>query len=70
VPDREIDFHVRRVREDARAASLGGVDPSLDVSPYVALLLLALFALELVLRVAGQRGSVASSSDGAAAPVA
>jgi hypothetical protein len=53
VPDREIDLHPRRVHEDARSASLGGVDPSLDVSPYVALFLLALFAGELVLRVLG-----------------
>ena len=55
VPDREIDLRPRRVRDEARAASLGGVDPSLDVSPYVALFLLALFAAELVLRVLGQR---------------
>jgi hypothetical protein len=55
VPDREIDLRPRRVRDEARAASLGGVDPSLDVSPYVALLLLGLFALELLLRVVGQR---------------
>jgi hypothetical protein len=57
VPDREIDLHPRRVRDEARAASLGGVDPSLDVSPYVALLLLALFAGELLLRLIGQRAA-------------
>ncbi|MFT3767734.1 MAG: VWA domain-containing protein [Minicystis sp.] len=55
VPDREIDLHPRRIRDEARAASLGGVDPSLDVSPYVALVLLGLFAVELVLRLLGQR---------------
>ena len=55
VPEREIDLHLRRVHEDARAASLGGVEPSLDVSPYVALSLLALFAAELVLRLLGQK---------------
>jgi hypothetical protein len=55
VPDREIDLHPRAVRDEAHAASLGGVDPSLDVSPYVAIFLLALFAAELVLRVLGQR---------------
>ncbi len=55
VPDREIDLHPRRVRDEARASSLGGIDPSLDVSPYVAFGLLALFAAELVLRVLGQR---------------
>jgi von Willebrand factor type A domain/Aerotolerance regulator N-terminal len=57
VPEREIDLRPRRVRDEARAASLGGVDPSLDVSPYVALLLLALFAAELVLRLLGQRAA-------------
>jgi hypothetical protein len=56
VPDREIDLRPRRVRDEARAASLGGVDPSLDVSPYVAIVLLGFFALELLLRIAGQRG--------------
>jgi hypothetical protein len=55
VPDREIDLRPRRVRDEARAASLGGVDPSLDISPYVALVLLALFAAELILRLLGQR---------------
>lgn len=64
VPDREIDLRPRRVREEARAASLGGLDPSLDVSPYVALVLLALFAVELVLRLVGQR---AMRAEGAAA---
>ena len=39
MPEREIDLHTRRVRDDARAASLGGIDPSLDVSPFVALVL-------------------------------
>jgi hypothetical protein len=55
IPDREIDLRPRRTRDEARSASLGGVDPSLDVSPYVALVLLGLFAIELVLRVYGQR---------------
>jgi von Willebrand factor type A domain/Aerotolerance regulator N-terminal len=55
VPDREIDLHPRRVGEEARSASLGGMEPSLDVSPYVALVLLALFAAELALRSLGQR---------------
>jgi hypothetical protein len=55
VPDREIDLRPRRFREETRAASLGGIEPSLDVSPYVALSLLGLFALELLLRAIGQR---------------
>jgi hypothetical protein len=62
VPDREIDLRPRRVRDDARAASLGGVEPTLDISPYVALLLLALFAAELVLRSLGQRAEAKASS--------
>jgi von Willebrand factor type A domain/Aerotolerance regulator N-terminal len=55
VPEREVDLRPRRVRDDARATSLGGVTSSLDASPYVALALLALFAVELVLRLVGQR---------------
>ncbi len=66
VPDREIDLHPRRVHEDARSASLGGVDPSLDISPYVALFLLALFAAELLLRVLGQRSGGEGSAPRAA----
>jgi hypothetical protein len=65
VPDREIDLHPRRVRDEARSASLGGIDPSLDVSPYVALFLLALFAVELVLRVLGGAASVPGRRAGA-----
>jgi len=55
VPDREVDLRARGVREDARAGSLGGMATSMDVSPYVALLLLALCAGELCLRSLGQR---------------
>jgi hypothetical protein len=60
VPDREIDLRARRVRDEAHAASLGGVDPALDVSPQVALALLGLFAIELVLRLVGQRAARAA----------
>jgi len=55
VPDREIDLRPRKVRDEARAASLGGVASALDASPYVALALLGLLAVELALRVRGQR---------------
>lgn len=55
IPDREIDLRVRRFRDETRAAALGGVDPSLDVSPYIALALLGLFAIELLLRAIGER---------------
>ena len=54
-PDREIDLRPRRVRDEARAAALGGVASALDASPYVALTLLGLLAVELALRVRGQR---------------
>jgi hypothetical protein len=55
VPDREIDLRPRQVRDEARAAAMGGVASALDASPYVALALLALLAAELALRVRGQR---------------
>jgi hypothetical protein len=55
VPDREIDLRPRKVRDEARAAALGGVASALDASPYVALALLGLLAVELALRVRGQR---------------
>ncbi|MFS8068213.1 MAG: VWA domain-containing protein, partial [Byssovorax sp.] len=57
VPDREIDLRPRQVRDEAHAASMGGVASALDASPYVALALLGLLAVELALRVRGQRES-------------
>lgn len=57
VPDREIDFRPRQVRDEAHAAAMGGVASALDASPYVALALLGLLAVELALRVRGQRES-------------
>jgi hypothetical protein len=66
VPDREIDLRPRKARDETRAASLGGVDPSLDVSPYVALFLLALFAAELALRVIGQRAEIGKETSSTA----
>jgi hypothetical protein len=56
VPDREIDLRPRQVKDEARASALGGIATSLDASPYVALALLALLAVELGLRALGQRG--------------
>ncbi|WP_437761904.1 VWA domain-containing protein [Sorangium sp. So ce281] len=55
VPEREIDLRPRRVAESARAAELGGMAASIDGSPYVALLLLLLLAVELLLRAIGGR---------------
>ncbi|WP_437725200.1 VWA domain-containing protein [Sorangium sp. So ce861] len=59
VPEREIDLRPRRVAESARAAELGGMSASIDGSPYVALLLLALLAAELLLRALGGRREAA-----------
>jgi VWA domain-containing protein/aerotolerance regulator-like protein len=50
VPDREIDFRTRQVRDAAHASAMGGVASALDASPYVAIALLALLAAELALR--------------------
>jgi hypothetical protein len=50
VPDREIDFRPRQVRDEAHATAMGGVASALDASPYVAIALLALLAAELALR--------------------
>jgi hypothetical protein len=55
VPEREIDFRPRRVADAARASTLGGISPSIDASPYVALALLGLLLGELVLRTLSQR---------------
>jgi hypothetical protein len=57
VPEREIELRPRRVLESARSASLGGVQSSLDASPYVALALLGLVAIELLLRALSQRSA-------------
>ena len=55
VPDREIDFRPRQVRDAAHAAAMGGVASALDASPYVAIALLALLAAELALRARAPR---------------
>ncbi len=62
VPDREIDFRPRQVRDEAHAAAMGGVASALDASPYVALALLGLLAVELALRVRGQREGAVEAS--------
>jgi hypothetical protein len=48
--EREIDTRPRPVTPETRAASLGDVRAKLDVSPYVAVGLLALLVAELGLR--------------------
>lgn len=67
VPEREIDLRPRRVHASARTASLGGVSAAVDVSPYIALALLGLLAIELVLRMAGGLKVDRGSSAGAGA---
>jgi hypothetical protein len=62
VPEREIDMRPRKIAETARAETQGGVQPAMDVSPYVALGLIGLFAIELLLRTWGQRREAATSS--------
>jgi hypothetical protein len=52
VPEREIDFRPRPVSPSAASEVFGGVAPSMDVSPWVAVGLLALLAVEMALRVA------------------
>ncbi|MBK9264512.1 MAG: VWA domain-containing protein [Polyangiaceae bacterium] len=62
VPEREIDLRPRKITDASRAETQGGVQPALDASPYVALGLLGLFAIELILRTWGQRRDAASVS--------
>lgn len=62
IPEREIDLRPRKIADTARAETQGGVQPALDISPYVALVLIALFALELLLRTLGQRKEVTQAA--------
>lgn len=64
VPEREIDLRPRAVAPAGRTDALGGVATARDASPYFALLVLALFAVELLLRNlgAGARGDEASAA--------
>lgn len=55
VPEREVDLRPRKVAPSARTEALGGMAAAVDVSPYVALSLLALLAAELLLRTLSQR---------------
>lgn len=50
VPEAEIDLRPRAVVQNAHDARLGGAAGAVDVSSYVALALLAFFAVELVVR--------------------
>lgn len=50
VPERELDFRQRRVSEAATRAELGGTTSSVDISRYIAFVLLGLLAAEMVAR--------------------
>lgn len=50
VPEREIDLRPRAVVQDARDRRLGGAAGAVDVSSYVALVLLSLATVELLVR--------------------
>ncbi len=62
VPEREIDLRPRKIAETARSEAQGGVQPAMDISPYVALALIGLFAIELLLRTWGQRQEAAKAT--------
>jgi len=62
VPEREIDLRPRKIAETARAETQGGVQPAMDVSPYVALGLIGLFVIELLLRTWGQTREAANAA--------
>jgi hypothetical protein len=68
VPEREIDLRPRKVRSSARTETLGGVSAAVDVSPYVALALLALLAAELLVRTTGARKNEGAEGAAGAAP--
>lgn len=61
---RETQLERRPVDEASRAGHLGGVAPEIDISPYVALLLLALVLGESALRLFGRTEERAPENDG------
>lgn len=66
VPEREIDFRPRPVSPSAASEVFGGVAPSMDVSPWVAVALLGLLAVEMALRVARRARAQPSDAPGPA----
>jgi hypothetical protein len=64
VDEAEVDLRPRGVDVSGESTDLGGVSASVDVSPYVALVLLALLVAELGLRHSSRRGK---KKEGAAA---
>jgi hypothetical protein len=56
--EREVDLRPRDVTPGARSSSLGDVHAKLDLSPYLAVVLLALLVAELTLRAVAARSGV------------
>jgi hypothetical protein len=63
IPERELDLRPRRLPPESHSPNLGGLAESIDVSPYVALSLLGLLAVELLLRTIGQRRAASSGDE-------
>jgi hypothetical protein len=57
---RETDLRPRRMKSQDGASHLGATQAQVDVSPHVAIALLALLLAEVILRVRAQRGAVPS----------
>jgi hypothetical protein len=62
VDEAEVDLRPRPVDDSGAATDLGGVSASVDVSPYVAVVLLALLLSELALRLRARRSKPAPES--------
>jgi hypothetical protein len=61
VVETEVDLRPRDVKSEMSTSDLGGVDATVDVSPYVALLLIALLLAELGLRLWSTRNRPATA---------
>lgn len=57
VPEREVDLRPREVAEAARSTSLGEVRAKIDISPWLATMLLGLMVAELGLRLRASRST-------------
>jgi len=53
--ERELDFRARAVVPSARSSALGDVRAKVDLSAYLAVVLLGLLVLEIALRIWAQR---------------
>src|SRR5260221_4186279 len=62
--EREVDLRPRSVSPQTKAASLGDVRSRVDLSPYIAISLLALLVAELGLRIWARRTSTPVSGAG------